>query len=579
MLNSLKWYLFPSKALSLLLWIGIVGTSFPARGKKHIPLYVREIVNQPVENRLNYFFNMYYDWQKVQEDFKRMDSLSKIARELGDKQLLAYSETARHTFTYLLTSDSTKKERVFERGENYVLSSSNKELRAMYYYTIGMYFFYSNETKKSIQFIYRAKQILEDMNYYSFRHASFYYEGFFSFYYYYQDYNKAMRYCQLALKSPYKTLYLPADYHDNMGLCYLKMNQYDKAETEFKKSIELAKKTNDTVLESVAIGNLGINYWFKKKYAEALPLLKLDVEMTKESIPLNSAQSRLYVACCLIKLDSLEEAKKYLPTYRTKDEYWRKGYNRLVYMTLSLYYDKIKKYELASSYKDSLLAVNDSIKIEKDITKIKAFESQLEAERFLNEKKEIEVNSNYERRLRNVIIIGLILCFILIILWFNDHRIQDKKIAEVENNKIQRKLKQANELLDKYVNNLREKNELIEKIYTQIKKDVVLDVEINEAEITLKSLQQSMLLTDNDWVSFKSVFEQAFPGFFDELKKEYPELTAAEIRLTALEKLNLTDKVKGNMLGISADSVKKSRYRIRKKYPTLIKDISTASAV
>ncbi|WP_164490035.1 hypothetical protein [Runella sp. SP2] len=34
-------------------------------------------------------------------------------------------------------------------------------------------------------------------------------------------------------------------------------------------------------------------------------------------------------------------------------------------------------------------------------------------------------------------------------------------------------------------------------------------------------------------------------------------MTAAEVRLAALDKLNLADKVKGTMLGISADSVKK----------------------
>lgn len=45
---------------------------------------------------------------------------------------------------------------------------------------------------------------------------------------------------------------------------------------------------------------------------------------------------------------------------------------------------------------------------------------------------------------------------------------------------------------------------------------------------------------------------------------------AAEVRLAALDKLNLADKVKGTMLGISADSVKKTRYWLRKKYPSLM---------
>lgn len=66
------------------------------------------------------------------------------------------------------------------------------------------------------------------------------------------------------------------------------------------------------------------------------------------------------------------------------------------------------------------------------------------------------------------------------------------------------------------------------------------------------------------------VFEQVFPHFFLELNKKYPDLTAAEVRLAALDKLNLADKVRGTMLGISADSVKKTRYWLRKKYPSLM---------
>lgn len=95
----------------------------------------------------------------------------------------------------------------------------------------------------------------------------------------------------------------------------------------------------------------------------------------------------------------------------------------------------------------------------------------------------------------------------------------------------------------------------------------------------MRSLQQSVLLTEKDWIDFKEIFEQVFPHFFKNLDRKYPDLTAGEVRLAALEKLNLTDKIKGNMLGISADSVKKTRYRLRKKYPTLIEGSATPQDV
>ena len=88
----------------------------------------------------------------------------------------------------------------------------------------------------------------------------------------------------------------------------------------------------------------------------------------------------------------------------------------------------------------------------------------------------------------------------------------------------------------------------------------------------MQTIQNTVLLTETDWTEFKILFDPLFPNFFIQLIKAYPELTQAEIRLLALEKLNLLDKEKGNMLGISADSVKKARYRLRKKYPDVLED-------
>jgi DNA-binding CsgD family transcriptional regulator len=117
-----------------------------------------------------------------------------------------------------------------------------------------------------------------------------------------------------------------------------------------------------------------------------------------------------------------------------------------------------------------------------------------------------------------------------------------------------------------YVKNIQDKNDLIEKMSSQLR-------EVNKANDSAETagyvdnLQSSVILTDNDWQEFKKLFEKAFPDFFHHLTAQYPGLTPAEVRLLALEKLQLPTKDMANMLGISADSIKKSRYRLRKKFP------------
>ncbi|HET9433765.1 MAG TPA: hypothetical protein VFO37_08415, partial [Chitinophagaceae bacterium] len=75
----------------------------------------------------------------------------------------------------------------------------------------------------------------------------------------------------------------------------------------------------------------------------------------------------------------------------------------------------------------------------------------------------------------------------------------------------------------------------------------------------------STILTDDDWEQFKKAFESVYPNFFATLRFRFVDITAAELRLAALIKMNLSLKEAANTLGISADSVKKSRYRLKKK--------------
>jgi DNA-binding CsgD family transcriptional regulator len=73
------------------------------------------------------------------------------------------------------------------------------------------------------------------------------------------------------------------------------------------------------------------------------------------------------------------------------------------------------------------------------------------------------------------------------------------------------------------------------------------------------------ILTNSDWQSFKDYFEKVHPNFNAKLRKEFPTITESEERLFLLVKLNLRTKEIASILGISNDSVKKNRNRLRKR--------------
>jgi DNA-binding CsgD family transcriptional regulator len=64
---------------------------------------------------------------------------------------------------------------------------------------------------------------------------------------------------------------------------------------------------------------------------------------------------------------------------------------------------------------------------------------------------------------------------------------------------------------------------------------------------------------------FYSNFEKMYPNFSHSLKKISPNISANELKLCALLRLNLSSKEIGQLLNITQDSVNKARYRIRKK--------------
>ncbi len=69
----------------------------------------------------------------------------------------------------------------------------------------------------------------------------------------------------------------------------------------------------------------------------------------------------------------------------------------------------------------------------------------------------------------------------------------------------------------------------------------------------------------NEIYSVADFVADVHPEFFTEIQSRFPQLSASDLRMLALLKLNLNSKEIAGILNISPDSVKKSRYRLRKK--------------
>ncbi|MEI7662375.1 MAG: response regulator [Bacteroidota bacterium] len=111
-----------------------------------------------------------------------------------------------------------------------------------------------------------------------------------------------------------------------------------------------------------------------------------------------------------------------------------------------------------------------------------------------------------------------------------------------------------------------QKNKIIGLIKKDINRLLKNDKHITKVEIAtvLKTIDENIKF-DNDWYRIKAHFEKIHPGFFDRLRKKYPQLTPNDHKLCALLRMNLNTKEISHILKITAPSTEISRIRLRKK--------------
>ena len=139
---------------------------------------------------------------------------------------------------------------------------------------------------------------------------------------------------------------------------------------------------------------------------------------------------------------------------------------------------------------------------------------------------------------------------------------KEKISAQQQTLLTQHEMESASIQLKMFTENIIEKTNLVEKLQQQLKNRTI---SFDEQQL-ISELSLQTILTEEDWDNFKLLFEKIFPMFFQRLKIISPDITVAEQRMAALTRLQLTTRQMASMLGISVDSVHKTRQRLRKRF-------------
>jgi tetratricopeptide (TPR) repeat protein len=365
-----------------------------------------------------------------------------------------------------------------------------------------------------------------------------------------------------------------------IGLCYRNLGIYDTAEMYFKDAYQKAGEAGNSEWPGIIAGNLGITYYYEGRYAEAIPLIEKDINATKRP-NVNTAKSMALLGdIYLMNGDKNKAMEQLLAAYqiiKDKRKWGEYEVLQIIYSKLAKAYAATGNLQLAYTYMDSAMLAKDSVASQKNVYKLARVQQEQEHEKY-----EAEVEKlNDQRKLhvleRNSLIGGIVLLAVIALLFINRQRLKnnereqkllaEKQVAEAERKMAEADLQNASRQLGDFTRNIQEKNELIEKFSAEVERLQALpcSVELPDTKDNLLKLQQSTILTEEQWEDFRNMFEKVHSGFFIRLREKLPDLSPAEIRFVALSKLNMNNKEMASVLGISTDAVRMNRHRLKKK--------------
>ncbi len=397
-------------------------------------------------------------------------------------------------------------------------------------------------------------------------------------YYHFKDYKKTIFYAKSALDCErlYKSNHFVTTNFMLIGKCFTALNQPDSADYYFNASLKNAIAKKDTFWIGVASGNVGYRYFLNQEYDKAIPFLKRDIESHRHKNDWTLAiEPRTVLAAIELKKNNIPEAEALLDEARKKiDPGQHPEHYLLLYSTLTRLYMLKNQDELAMLYFDSTNFVKDSLA--RQFNALKMVQANQDAEHKLYQTEIDAINHQKSRQLliRNIFLVLIFSAMIVNLLLFSRLQLKQKNKQQklvLEKLVAEQELTSAKEQMQTFTKSIQEKNDLIAQAYEEIERvnttnsDKSNEQAIASQQASLRILQDSVILTENDWRNFTELFEKVYSGFLSRLKEKLPALSAAEIRFLCLVRIQLNNKEMASMSGVSTDAIRQMRSRLKRK--------------
>ncbi|MHA4742510.1 tetratricopeptide repeat protein [Dyadobacter sp. MSC1_007] len=343
-----------------------------------------------------------------------------------------------------------------------------------------------------------------------------------------------------------------AKIYENIGSIYEDLERYDSAFFYFNKAYTLNKQKGNARAQVEVVNNLGDVLRKTGRFREGLAYSFQTLELAKtngERYQVSSAYNDIAKAYNL--LNKNDSAVYYLTLSRNQlNDIYSEESNKQLALLQTLYEIEKKDNEIEKLTQarktDTLISIATGVVI----VLIILIAALIISRQRLKLKNEQKLRAQHKQ------------------VYETQNQLMEVELRNknLEEDNLKQQLETKTQELSSYTLHVIRKNQLLEDLRAKLEMMVKDDKRDQRKQIKQLAEQISEGLQDDQhWEEFRGIFEQVHQSFFDRLQQQTGPLTANDLRLIALIKMNLTSTDIATLLGISQDSLRVIRHRLRKK--------------
>lgn len=544
-------------------------SSFSTNRKSKDLIILEYVINQNKEIK---------DSIKLKQNFNSLssESTSYISKNLN----IIYQVYLAKIYAENLDKLNPKTEALFDSARKNAIELELIDMQIWVNTQYGFYYYNFSQYQKAYPYFMEAARLIEQTEENKIFQKSDIFKKNAFFFMNVKELDKSENYLLSALKYTNKNSNEYATILNSLGHINLEKNDYIKANNYFILTKNIALQNNDKIRYAKALGDIAAINIHNKEYDLAIENLRKDIQISRET---NNFRNLMYANIKLgelfIQLNKIDEAEKILKEAKkyASEKPYLLSYEKEIYSLLLQIAIKNQNTIEELEARRRLSVLEDELKNTDGENVINEINWNIQKDNY-NYKYETEKVKNEKATiLKNAfILIASLLSIIIIFIIFAFKRktkiqnsIYQNKVLKLHNDKLksENRLNKAKQTLDSYKTYLEEKNSQILTLNKEISGLSSSNTALKEKHhLEFSNLLDSHLMTNENWTNFKNVFAYEQQDFVEYLNKNFADLTESNLRIIYLVKLGLTNSETAQLLGITVDSVKKAKQRLKKKY-------------